>query len=147
MTVPLLPSLHPLVAPRGIRERAKAERRQRIKEAATATFREKGYANATTREIAERARVAKGTVFLYALDKRDLLRLVINDDLEELTRAAFERVDAASPLDEQLMHVFLPRYEYWGAYPDLALHALGHPHSAGSPMPTRRASRPREDRC
>jgi hypothetical protein len=52
MTVPLLPSLHPLVPGRGIRERAKAERRQRIKEAATATFREKGYANATTREIA-----------------------------------------------------------------------------------------------
>jgi len=56
----------------GVRERNKAERRRRIKEAALAAFTEKGYDRATTREIAKLAGVAQGTLFLYARDKRDL---------------------------------------------------------------------------
>ena len=50
-------------APR--RERKKREARRRIYEAAFALFLEKGYDATTVEEIAERADVAKGTVFNY----------------------------------------------------------------------------------
>jgi AcrR family transcriptional regulator len=50
-------------APR--RERKKQEARRRIYEAAFALFLEKGYDATTVEEIAERADVAKGTVFNY----------------------------------------------------------------------------------
>lgn len=108
----------------GVRERNKAERRRRIKEAALEAFVEKGFAGATTREIAKRAGVAQGTLFLYARDKRDLLLMVINDDLDVLTSQVFASLDRSAPLLDQLMHTFQARYEYWGARPEFSLHAL-----------------------
>ena len=47
-------------------------------------FCRRGYLDATTRDIAARARVANGTLFRYARDKRELLLMVINDDLDAL---------------------------------------------------------------
>lgn len=51
--------------PVGRPERKKQEVEQRIREAALALFREKGYEATTVEEIAERADVAKGTFFNY----------------------------------------------------------------------------------
>ena len=63
----------------GLRERNKLEKIQRIKAAATKLFSEKGFDEATTRDIAKRAHVGKGTLFLYAKDKRDLVLLLYKD--------------------------------------------------------------------
>ncbi len=49
-----------------LRESNKLQKLRRIKSAAAALFTEKGFDAATTRDIARRARVAKGTLFLYA---------------------------------------------------------------------------------
>ena len=68
----------------GRRERGKIEKRRRICEATREVFRRKGYEAATTREIADLADVAIGTLFAYASDKRELLMMVINDDREAL---------------------------------------------------------------
>ena len=111
----------------GLRERQKAERRQRIEAAARDVFREKGYEAATTREIAERAGVSIGTLFAYAADKHALLLMVYHDDLHELTEATFETVRLDVPLLEQVMHVLTPRYAYWNADPNLARRALQTP--------------------
>jgi AcrR family transcriptional regulator len=73
------------------RERNKLDKLRRIKAAARELFREQGYDNATTREIARRADVGLGTLFSYASDKRDLLFLIYNDMQEALTRMAFRR--------------------------------------------------------
>ena len=59
---------HPL--PLGRRERKKLETRQRISTAAFALFVERGYEATTVEAIAERADVAKGTVFNYFPQKR-----------------------------------------------------------------------------
>lgn len=104
----------------GLRERSKLERRSRIEEAARQVFREKGFEAATTREIAARAGVGTGTLFVYARDKRELLRMVFRDQLEELSTTAFANLPADAPLLDQLMHVFRPRYEFWGADPRLS---------------------------
>jgi hypothetical protein len=47
-----------------------------------------GYDEASTRQIATRAGVALGTLFFYATDKRGLLFLVVNDELEDVALGA-----------------------------------------------------------
>lgn len=49
------------------------QRRQQIAQAAREVFSTRGYGEATVREIARRAGVAEGTVYLYFRSKRDLL--------------------------------------------------------------------------
>jgi AcrR family transcriptional regulator len=111
----------------GRRERSKLDKRRRISEAAREVFTEFGYERANMREIAKRAGVATGTLFLYAPDKRNLLLWILNDDLEDVTETAFadlEREHAGDGLLDQLAFVFAARYRYWGADPGLSLHAL-----------------------
>ena len=108
----------------GRRERGKFERRERIRQAAREVFREKGYVAATTREIAERADVGKGTLFTYAADKRELLMMVFNEELDAVTAAAFAAVPKGAPLLTQLMTFFEPRYEFWGRDPALSRHVV-----------------------
>lgn len=74
--------------------------------------------------IAAAANVAPATLFLYAADKRNLLLLIVNDELEVLTAHAFDGVDRRAPLLDQLIHLFAARYRYWGADPELSLRAL-----------------------
>ena len=71
-----------------LRELNKADKQQRIQEAARYLFSTQGFDATSTREIAERARVGLATLFLYAADKRDLLFLAGNDDLERGPSAA-----------------------------------------------------------
>src|ERR1700679_4332944 len=96
-----------------MRERNKAERRRRVLEAARAVFLEHGYEDATTREIATRAGVAVGTVFVYARDKRDLLMTIVNDDLEAVTEASFANLDGTKQCLAVLNALFESCYHYW----------------------------------
>jgi AcrR family transcriptional regulator len=116
--------------PSSLRERNKAERRRRVLEAARAVFLEHGYEDATTREIAKRAGVAVGTVFVYARDKRDLLMTIVNDDLEAVTEASFAALDSSRPFLDQLIALFEPRYRYWVRDPELSTFALHETASA-----------------
>ena len=67
---------HP--GPSGRRERAKQDKLRRIMDAARALFAEHGIGAVTTQQIAERADVAIGTLYLYASTKAELLILVQN---------------------------------------------------------------------
>lgn len=107
----------------GLRERGKLEKRRRIKGAARAVFLEKGYDDATTREIAQRADVAIGTLFVYAKDKRDLLMMIVNDDLDAVN-AELARTEWRGPLIDQLGTFFRRRYEYWASEPRIARPAV-----------------------
>ena len=86
--------------PVGLREAGKAERLRRLKEATKSILLEHGYEQATTRDISQAAGVSIGTLFVYAKDKRDLVYLVINDELDPVARHAHANVTAGgSPLD------------------------------------------------
>lgn len=126
-----------VVVPR--RENGKIDKRRRIAQAARAAFTEFGYKGANMREIARRADVATGTLFLYAPDKRSLLVWIVNEDLDRLTFETFSDAALAGrdrkDLLDQLIEVFEPRYRYWGADPELALNALQE-------LATRRNARP-----
>jgi AcrR family transcriptional regulator len=103
----------------GLRERRKDERRRRIIAAARAVFRERGFDDATTAEIAKRAAVGTGTLFRYATDKHELLLMVLNDELAAITDASIAGIDRRRSLLTQLVEFYRPRFEFWGA--DLAL--------------------------
>ena len=71
-------------APVGLRAKNKAEKLQRIRKAARALFVKRGYDDTTMRDIAKRAEVGFGTLFTYASDKRDMLFLIFNDELDNV---------------------------------------------------------------
>lgn len=108
----------------GRRERAKAERRLRLKRAALEVFAEQGYQAATTREIARRAGIGAGTLFRYAEQKGDLLLMIVNDDLDAINEKIVATHDPRAPFVDQLVHIFAPRFSYWGSNLDLAREAL-----------------------
>ncbi|PTT70691.1 TetR/AcrR family transcriptional regulator [Arthrobacter sp. HMWF013] len=64
--------------PPGRRERNKQEKLDRIKAAATELFAEYGVEDVTTQQIADKADIGTGTLFLYAKTKGELLLLVQN---------------------------------------------------------------------
>jgi AcrR family transcriptional regulator len=74
-------------APPGLRERQKAQRRQRMLEAAVSLFRNKGYDETTIEEIADRADVSVPTLYRYFNSKRDMLLAAIEQDVEDLLAA------------------------------------------------------------
>jgi len=63
----------------GRRERAKQHKRERIMAAASELFALHGVGGVTTKQIADRADVAIGTLYLYASTKAELLIMVQNE--------------------------------------------------------------------
>ena len=59
------------------------ETKQRILKTTIETISEKGYAPATTKEIAEKAGVSEGTIFKYYGSKKDLLREIVDKTIRE----------------------------------------------------------------
>jgi AcrR family transcriptional regulator len=104
----------------GRRERNKLEKLARIVGAARQLFDEKGFADTTTQEIAERADIGTGTLFLYAKSKEDLLIMVFRDEMIATSRAAFNTMPPTTCLVEQLMHVFGMMIAYHDRDLDLA---------------------------
>jgi len=104
----------------GARERKKLVVRERIRAAAAELFTRHGYGAATMRQIARRARVALGTLFNYAEDKRDLVFLIFNEELNATTDIALAAPRPAQPLAEQLAAVFRVHYRWLAQKPALA---------------------------
>jgi len=98
--------------PLGRRERNKQEKLKRIVAAARALFRDKGFAETTTQQIAEVADIGTGTLFLYARSKEDLLVMVFRDEMIETARRAFAEIDPDLPLLDQLIELFGAMLEY-----------------------------------
>src|SRR4051794_31718708 len=101
------------IAGEGLRVRNKLDKLRRIKETAETLFVAKGFDDTTMREIALRAGVGLGTIFLYAKTKRDLLFLTINEPLERVTHRAEAAVDQKSSLIKNLLGVASLHYEFF----------------------------------
>lgn len=112
----------PEAAEVGRREQNKLEKRERIRVAAERLFLKRGYDATTTREIAQAAEVAAGTVFLYAGDKQDLLFLVMHERLRDAVDAAFASMPKRARLVDSWLHVFTAIYRLYGQ-----LEPLAHP--------------------
>ena len=78
--------------------------------AALEVFAEKGFAAARLEEIARRAGVSKGTLYLYFKDKEDLFRAVVRDTVApniEVIRASLAKAEIPFA---QVVRLFLPRF-------------------------------------
>ena len=87
-------------APTTVRQRQREETRERILEAATEAFAEKGFAGTSTREIARRAESNQGLITYYFRSKEDLWRASadrIFDGLGERLAQRLGAVDVADP--------------------------------------------------
>jgi AcrR family transcriptional regulator len=111
---------NPGLARKGRRELNKEDKLRRIKQAARKLFTASGYDEASTRQIAVEAGVALGTLFLYAANKRDLLFLVVNDELRDVAERAAAAVRADASLMENLLAAFRLVYEFFGHEPRLS---------------------------
>jgi AcrR family transcriptional regulator len=103
-----------------LRERKKLETRDRIRAAAAELFTRHGYSDATMRQIARRAHVGLGTLFNYAEDKRDLVFLIFNEELNAVTDVALAAPRPGQALLEQLVAVFRVHYRWLATKPSLA---------------------------
>ncbi|MCE4267298.1 TetR/AcrR family transcriptional regulator [Rhodococcus globerulus] len=94
--------------PAGRRERNKQQKLDRITAAASELFAEYGVDDVTTQQIAEKADVGTGTVFLYAKTKGELLLLVQNANYSGALERG--RTDAESIPDalEAVMAIIRP---------------------------------------
>ena len=91
------------------RQRRIAARKQQILAAATAVFSQKGYAGATTREIAETADISEGTLYNYFASKQDLL-IGLADAYADKVTAEMAGV-AGETLEEIMAELLTARFQ------------------------------------
>lgn len=91
-------------------QRRAEERPREICAAALDVFAEKGFAAARLDEIARRAGVSKGTLYLYFTDKEELFRAVVRETVAPNVAAIREGVMAADLPFAQAVEMLLARF-------------------------------------
>jgi AcrR family transcriptional regulator len=106
------------------RERARQAKRLRIARAAAELFHERGFEATTTEQIAERADVAKGTLFLYAKTKARLLLLVYEAEIEDAVADALANLQTDAPIVDRLVELFRRFFQVYERDISLARHFI-----------------------
>jgi len=102
------------------RERNKQEKRARLLAAARSVFAKKGFAATTTAEVAARAGVGAGTLFLYFASKEDLLVDLFRAEMDRVIERAFATLPRRASLLAELLHVYGAMIEHHQRDPELA---------------------------
>ncbi|HEY8720690.1 helix-turn-helix domain-containing protein [Pengzhenrongella sp.] len=95
----------------GRRARNKLEKQDRIFQAASDLFAERGYSAVATQLIAERADVGTGTLFRYASSKAELLMMVMNEKMRLDTRRGVAAAASADSPTEAILALLGPQIE------------------------------------
>ena len=118
-TTPTTPTKEPA------RQRRKETRPQELLDAALALFVEKGFAATRAEEVAQRAGVSKGTLYLYYPSKEELFKAVVRQNLVNLITEGLEAVaqynDSSSALLRDLMTTWWDRV---GNTPAAGIHKI-----------------------
>lgn len=117
----------------GGRAQKRLDKRERIKAAAWELFTTVGFDATRTKDVAEKAGIATGTLFLYASDKVDLLALVMHDRLLSASDGAFLTLPRSAPLVEQLLHVFRAVFAMYAEEPAVAQAFVKHLQASSGP--------------
>ncbi len=104
----------------GRREDNQRAKRERIIAAAKALFSKQGHDATTTRQIAKRARVAHGTLFLYAKTRADVVALVFESEIGAALREAEASAPEGGELTELCMHFYGAFFDVYRRDPPLA---------------------------
>jgi AcrR family transcriptional regulator len=103
----------PAEAGGGRREARKAENREKLLEAARKVFAEKGYGEATARDIVRETDLASGTFYNYFNDKQDAFMALL-DEMSEKGRALVraQRQDTTRSLEQRVSHAYRAYFEW-----------------------------------
>ena len=102
------------------RQQQKTQTRLAIRESAKHLFTEQGYNATTSRQIARRAGVALGTIFVHFPDKNAILTDILFEDIETTTKQAFLGVVPGRSTAANLLHLAEALYTYYLERPDLS---------------------------
>ena len=100
------------------KEREKIFRREQILEAAYQLFHESGYSAATMDQIAERAELAKGTLYLYFKSKEEVYFALLNRGLEILIDLLEDKLSRRPPPERILTEIANTLSEFNREYVD-----------------------------
>jgi AcrR family transcriptional regulator len=100
--------------------RKKREKLARIMHTARQLFERKGFDATSMREIAAKADIGHGTLFLYARSKEDLLVMIFRDEVVRAVDEAVATVPPRRPVLERLLHVLGALIEHHERNPALA---------------------------
>lgn len=124
-TVPLTPAAREAPQPSCTRQRRKEARPQELLDAALALFVEKGFAATRAEEVARRAGVSKGTLYLYYPSKEELFKAVVRQNLSSLIAEGLEMAvqfeGSSSELLSCLLHTWWQRI---GNTPAAGIHKI-----------------------
>ena len=84
-------------------QRRKEDRPQEITEAAFSVFAEKGYAAARVEEVAKRAGVSKGLMYLYFKTKEELFKAVVKSVVVRRVDALVDAVETTDKTSEEFI--------------------------------------------
>ena len=93
-------------------------KRSAILDAARAIFSRKGYSDTAVDDVAEEARVAKGTLYLYFKSKEELYLAALENDLREMSAAARKEMERSHGLREKLRAFLRVRLDFARARED-----------------------------
>jgi AcrR family transcriptional regulator len=88
-------------------------RRQEILSAAVKVFGKKGFAATCVGDIADAAKIAKGTVYLYFDSKEEIYATAVQLVIAQLQELAAERIQSVSGVRERLRVAISVRMEFW----------------------------------
>jgi AcrR family transcriptional regulator len=102
--------------------RRKDARPQEILAAALDLFVERGYANTRAEDVAARAGVSKGTVFLYFVNKETLFKSVVRETIVPLLQDFRDQIEVAEASSTELIERFFS--EWWQRFGSTKLSGL-----------------------
>lgn len=103
----------------GARSERKRKTRAAVLRSARALFAERGFEGTTIRDVAARAGVAVGTVFLHCPDKGALLAATLDDQIERTLTKAWSSLPAGD-VRRRLRHVVGALYRMYARSPALS---------------------------
>jgi TetR/AcrR family transcriptional regulator len=96
------------------RERRKEARPRELLAAALDLFVEKGFAATRAEEVAQRAGVSKGTLFLYFQSKEELFKAVVREHISGTIQDAFSELDRFPGSSAELVEFLM--LQWWERY-------------------------------
>jgi AcrR family transcriptional regulator len=113
------------VADGGVRQRRKEARPQELLDAALALFVEKGFAATRAEEVAKRAGVSKGTLYLYYPSKEELFKAVVRRNLSSLIAEGMEVASSFEGSSADLLALLIQTWwERFGNTPAAGIHKV-----------------------
>jgi AcrR family transcriptional regulator len=103
----------------GRRERRKLATRSELVRAGRELFGEKGLYDARIEDLADRAGIAKGTLYLYFRSKEELVQAVVEAGFDDLAHHVGAAVEGEHTLRERVGRIVDSHFEFFAANPDL----------------------------